>query len=222
MKNALIIGWGSDIGWAITRKLNSEGYNTTSTYNNSKIEAEKLPGKIIHCDITDLKQIDDVIKEVWVWVDLLVTSAFPFIEWDNFDFETYLEVQKILTWHIYTITETSKIMNDGWKIVNILGQCVERWLPGWAAYSAAFAFLHNYSNSINAKEWKTWKISALDMLLWPVDTREWDWLSEEVIQRYKSKVADFITPEQVADTIHFLINQKVMPSTFKLDGYYGY
>ncbi len=103
----------------------------------------------------------------------------------------------------------------------MLGQCVDRGLPGGAFYSAAFAFLHNYGNSINAGEGKAGTISVCDLLLGPVDTREWSGLSDEVVERYKAKVSQFISPQQVADTVAFLAKQPVMPRKFVLDAYYG-
>lgn len=110
----------------------------------------------------------------------------------------------------------------GGKIFNLLGQCIERGLPGAAFYSAAFAFLHNWGNSINGREGKAGKVAVCDLALGPVNTRTWSGLSDEVVARYKAKVQQFIPPAQVAETILFLANQPVLPSTFKLDAYYGY
>ncbi len=221
MKKALILGGGSDIGGAIVREL-SPDHEVTSTYFHSAAEAALLPGKIMQCDIRDLQQIQAVIDEVGENIDLLITSAFPFLEGDNLDFNAYLEAQAFLTGHVYAILTAAKKMNHGGRIINILGQCVERGLPGGAFYSGSFAFLHNLSNSINAREGKAGKVAACDLLLGPVDTREWTGLSTEVVDRYKAKVVDFIKPEQIARTTRFLVGEAVMPSTFKLDGYYGY
>ena len=127
----------------------------------------------------------------------------------------------LMRMHVLVLTEVGKKMNGG-KVINILGQCVERGLPGGAFYSAAFAFLHNYGNSINGREGKAGKILICDLLLGPVDTREWNGLSEEIVLRYRTKVSQFVSPQQVAETVAFLARQEVMPSTFKLDAYYGY
>lgn len=215
-KNCLIIGGGSDIGSAVVRALHPD-YEITWSYFNTQAS---LPGKSIKCDLTKLDQINNLFSQIQR-IDLLVTAAFPFLECDNLDFNGYLQAELFLRGHVYAITHAAKKMNDG-KIFNILGQCVERGLPGGAFYSGAFAFLHNLGNSINAREGKAGKISVCDLLLGPVDTREWSGLSEEVVNRYKQKVRDFINPEQVAETIKFLASQKILPSTFKLDAYYGY
>jgi hypothetical protein len=75
---------------------------------------------------------------------------------------------------------------------------------------------------MNGREGKAGKVAVCDLLLGPVDTREWTGLSREVVERYKKKVVDFIKPEQVAELIKLLANQPILPSHFKLDAYYGY
>jgi len=219
-KNCLVIGGGSDIGGAIVRQLHAAGHNVTSTYFHSCEQAKKLPGKIIKCNLNHVVEILDVL-DVTGNLDLLVTSAFPFIEAHNFDYGAYLEAETILRGHIFAITNAVKIMNRGGKIINILGQCVERGLPGAAFYSAAFAFLNNYGNSVNGKEGKEGKVQVCSLLLGPVDTREWSGLSEDVVKRYKTKVADFISTKQVAKTVQLIFEQPIVPSTFKLDAFYG-
>ena len=220
-KNVLVLGGASDIGRAIITEFHPD-YDVVSTYFNSTDVARTLPGKALRCDIRDLKQIDYVFEQFKDGLDLLITSAFPFLEGDNLDFQGYLEAELFLRGHVYTITKAAKIMTKGGKIFNILGQCVERGLPGGAFYSASFAYLHNLGNSINAKEGKTGKISVCDLLLGPVNTREWNNLSDEVVNRYKEKVVGFIEPKQIAETVRFLAEQTITPSTFKLDAYYGY
>jgi NAD(P)-dependent dehydrogenase (short-subunit alcohol dehydrogenase family) len=221
-KTCLVLGGGSDIGGAIVRKLHDDGYFVYSTYFNSEKEALKLPGRHIKCDLTDINQVAELFMgDEFEAPDLMITSAFPFIEGDNFDFNKYVEVEKFLGGHVFAMTCASQRMAHGGKIVNILGQCVERGLPGGAFYSAAFAFLNNYGNSINAREGKTGKLQVCSLLLGPVDTREWSGLSPEIVDRYKAKVIDFIKPQQVAETVAFLCSQPIFPSTFKLDAYYG-
>jgi short-subunit dehydrogenase len=219
-KNCLVIGGGSDIGGAIVRQLHKAGHNVVSTYHKSVKQAERLPGKIIKCDLNHVVEIRDML-DVTGSLDLLVTSAFPFIESSNFDYGAYLEAEKILRGHVFAITHAVKTMNQGSKIINILGQCVERGLPGGTFYSGAFAFLNNWGNSINGKEGKERKLQVCSLLLGPVDTREWSGLSKEVVQRYKAKVADFISTKQVAETVEFIFNQPIVPSTYKLDAFYG-
>lgn len=219
-KNVLIFGGASDIGKAIVSEFHPD-YAVVSTYFNSEEVAKTLPGKVIRCDITNLGNIEKVFDQVPT-LDLMVTSSFPFLENNNLDFLGYLRAEAYLRGHVYAFTQAAKKMNKGGKIFNILGQCVERGLSGGAFYSAAFAYLHNYGNSINAKEGKAKELSICDILLGPVDTREWDGLSEEVVARYKQKVAGFIDPKQVARTVKFLAEEEITPSTFKLDAYYGY
>lgn len=218
-KKCLVIGGGSDIGREAVIAASQQGYDVIWTYRNSDIANV---GTKFRCDIREQGDIDRLFEMLGAQnIDLCITASFPFIESDNFNFDAYLEVERILRGHVYALTQVATRMSGG-KIFNVLGQCVERGLPGGAFYSAAFAFLHNWANSINGREGKTGKVSVCDLLLGPVDTREWSGLSEEVVARYKAKVQQFISPRQVAETILFLASQPVLPSTFKLDAYYGY
>lgn len=217
MKKCLILGGGSDIGAATITALAQEFEIVWTFFATNRSD---LPGKSIRCDLRDIGQVSELLNQIDS-LDLLVTSSFPFLESANLDFDGYIQSERFLRSHVLILTEVGKKMNGG-KIINILGQCVERGLPGAAFYSASFAFLHNYGNSVNGREGKAGKVSICDLLLGPVDTREWSGLSEEVVFRYRTKVAQFISPRQVAETVAFLARQEVMPSTFKLDAYYGY
>ncbi|MEY4723136.1 MAG: hypothetical protein RLZZ324_649 [Candidatus Parcubacteria bacterium] len=225
----LVIGGGSDIGSAIVRELHAREHEVLWTYFSTERDQ---PGKGIRCDLTDLLQVRELFDSIGGDIRLMVTAAFPFLECGNLDFDGYDKAEAFLRGHVYATTRFGNAwrMREG-KIINLLGQCVERGLPGGAFYSAAFAFLHNYGNSINAREAKAHRGDAIDraknlavcdLLLGPVDTREWSGLSKEVVGRYEAKVSRFIAPEQVARTVAFLSEQDVMPSTFKLDAYYGY
>lgn len=218
MKHALVIGGGSDIGSAVVRALIADGWNVTWTYFNT---FRDQPGTGIRCDLRDLAQVESLFCLVSE-LDLVVTAAIPFLEADNLDFAGYLAIEPFLRAHVYAMTVGAKsAMRPDGRIVNMLGQCVERGLPGGAFYSGAFAYLHNLGQSINGREGKAGGISVCDILLGPVDTREWNGLSADVVERYRAKVRQFITVAQVADTVRFLAGQPVMPSTFKLDAYYG-
>lgn len=216
-KNCLVIGGGSDIGRAVIAALSPE-YDIFWTYCHTKVEQ---PGLGIRCDLRDEAQIRELFAGIDS-LDLVVTAAFPFLEADNLSYEGYLEAEKFLRAHVLCFTLAAERMTPGGKYFNMLGQCVERGLPGGAFYSASFAFLQNLGHSVNAREGKAGTFSVCDLLLGPCDTREWDGLPEEVFERYKDKCSQFISPEQVAATVQFLNSQPVLPSTFKLDAYYGY
>jgi NAD(P)-dependent dehydrogenase (short-subunit alcohol dehydrogenase family) len=221
-KKCLVVGGGSDIGRAVVTALHEE-YDITWTYYNTHTDQ---PGTSVKCDLRKDAHIDEVLADLFdVNVDLVVTAAFPFIESGNFETIGYERVEPFLRAHVHILAWAAGkavATQHPVKIFNMLGQCVERGLPGGAFYSAAFAFLHNYGNSLNGREGKTGVVSVCDFLLGPVNTREWEGLSEEVVARYESKVSQFIEPKQVAETLRFLANQPVLPSIFKLDAYYGF
>ena len=219
-KRCLVFGGGSDIGTEIVKLLASLGHEVIWTYYNTKRDQ---PGLAVKCDIRapDRVEIDDVFRSFEGEIDVVVTAAFPFLESGNLNFKGYAAAEEFLRGHVYIITEAAKRMARGGRIFNMLGQCVERGLPGAAFYAASFAFLHTLGQSINGCEGKQGKLAVCDLLLGPVETREWAGLSNEVVERYRSRVSQFIKPDQLAKLIAFLMEQEVMPTTLKLDAYFG-
>lgn len=223
-KKALVFGGSSYIGSMITKKLAFGDHVVHDTYFDHSERCIYGLGKDIvhhHCDIRDLNQVHDLIKEVGE-LDVLVTAAFPWCASDNFDFQGgYLLAEKFLRGHVFAICEVIKIMRKGGKIINILGQCVDKGLPGGAFYSASYAFLHNLSMSINAREGREGKIFSYDLLLGLVSTPAWESLPEEVLQPYREKMFEFIEPAAVADVVKFIVDSRVGPTKFKLDAFYS-
>lgn len=219
-KRCLIFGGGSDIGSEIVKSLVANRHEVIWTYYNTKRDQ---PGLAVRCDICapDRVEIDDVFRSFEGELDLVVTAAFPFLESGNLDFRGYRAAEEFLRGHVYIMTEAAKRMVRGGRLINMLGQCVERGLPGAAYYAASFAFLHTLGQSINGCEGKQGKLAVCDLLLGPVETREWAGLSSEIVDRYRARVSQFIKPSQLAAIIMFLLEQEVMPTTFKLDGYFG-
>jgi NAD(P)-dependent dehydrogenase (short-subunit alcohol dehydrogenase family) len=219
-KKCLVFGGGSDIGSEIVQLLDSQGYEVIWTYYSTKREQ---PGLSIRCDIRapDCAEVDDVFRGFDGELDAVVTAAFPFLESSSLSFKGYVDAEEFLRGHVYIMTKAAQRLSRGGRIINLLGQSIERGLPGAAFYAASFAFLHTLGQSINGFEGKQGRLAVCDLLLGPVETREWAGLSEEIIQRYRQRVAAFIQPKQVAATVAFLLEQPVMPTTFKLDAYFG-
>ncbi|NTW13426.1 MAG: SDR family oxidoreductase [Candidatus Moranbacteria bacterium] len=220
-KKALVIGGGSDIGSAIVKALHAAGYDVVWTYFHTF--RPENPGKGICCDLRDMEQVKVLFSGLFDDLrdfDLMVTAAIPFLESDNFDFGGYLAIRPFLDAHVYAITSAKAFMSHGGRIINMLGQCVKKGLPGAPFYSGAFTLLHNLGKSINAVEGRAGELSVCDFLLGPVETREWDGLSEDMVNEYRSKVVRFISPKQIADTVVFTAIQEVMPNTCELDAYY--
>ena len=220
-KRALVFGGGSDLGSATVNRLIESGWQVHWTYHESN---KPQAGERTRIDLRVQQDLEEFFCKIegGEKFDLVVTSSFPFLESPNSDFLGYVKAEAFLRSHVYIMTEGRRILSEQGRIINILGQCVERGLPGAAFYSASLSFLHNLGHSINGKEGKERGISVCDILLGPAETREWDGLSEEIVDRYRDRVKEFITPDQVAETIQFIAQSRVMPSTFKLDGYYGY
>ena len=78
MKTALVTGGTGDIGQAICRKLSADGYYVLINYLNSKekaeILAEKISGKAVKFDVSDINEVERISRETGK-VDLLVNNA---------------------------------------------------------------------------------------------------------------------------------------------------
>ena len=78
MKTALVTGGTGGIGQAICRKLSADGYYVLINYLHSKEKAETLAeeisGKTIKCDVSDMKEIERISREIGK-IDLLVNNA---------------------------------------------------------------------------------------------------------------------------------------------------
>ena len=216
-KTVLIIGAGSTIGQAVAQTMTEAGHNVICTHFHTEIKQ----GGAIRCDLRDFEQVKVLFDVLPKQIDILVTAAIPYLEASALDFEGYMAIRPFLDAHVYIMIEAAKRMRNG-KIFNMLGQYVDRGLPSGPFYSGAFAFLHNLGHSLNAREGKQRKVSVLDLLLGPVETREWDGLSAEVVAEYRSKVSQFVPPQLVADTVRFWSEQPVMPTKLVLDAGYGY
>ncbi|MCM1314049.1 MAG: 3-oxoacyl-ACP reductase FabG [Muribaculaceae bacterium] len=78
MKTALVTGGTGGIGQAICRKLSVDGYYVIVNYLNSKEKAEtlaeKISGKAIKFDVSDINEVESISCETGK-IDLLVNNA---------------------------------------------------------------------------------------------------------------------------------------------------
>ena len=78
MKTALVTGGPGGIGQAICRKLSEDGYYVLINYLNSRekagILAEKISGKAVRFDVSDMNEVERISRETGK-IDLLVNNA---------------------------------------------------------------------------------------------------------------------------------------------------
>lgn len=215
MKKALIIGGSSDIGRAVCSLLQKEYEVVFSWYSSS---SRKEGG--VYCDIRSPDSVDALLKEAGP-VDLLVTSSFPFINSDPLSFNDYRKVQAFLDGHMYLFSRVKEYLNPGGRVVNILGQSADNGLPSAPHYGASFAYLENFSRSINSVYGRKGLFSFHNILLGPVETRLWQGVDTEERDKFEKKVVSFLTPEQVADEVLHIARSQVAPTKYVLDGFYS-
>ncbi len=220
-KTCLVVGAGSDIGAAVVVEMASAGYDVIGTYCHT--HHKSLPCKLVQLDLVSDPKAWSIQSELPKQLDIVVTSSFPFIESTSFDDTAFERANTFLRGHMNLLCMLRPRMSAGGTIFNMLGQCVERGLSGAPFYSAAFAFMHNWGNSVNSLEGKSKTgISVCNFLLGPVDTRAWDEVSSDIKKKYKEKVRAFVSAKEVAQHVSHFAAMEIKPSTFKLDSYYGY
>src|SRR5262245_33428005 len=109
LKQALVLGGGSDIGYHVVRTLATSGvYDKVFwTYWNTHLHSL---GQSIQMDITSEPSINALFDRIDTpgelgKIDLMVTAAFPFLECDNLNYEGYLKAEKFLRGHVLAMTK---------------------------------------------------------------------------------------------------------------------
>lgn len=216
-KRALVVGGGSDIGFAICKELFVD-YDIISTFYNTEKSDSRFTN--VKCNLKSLSSIDNLFDH-FDTLDLLVTSAFPFIETDPLKFEDFTKIDKFLRGHIYLFTKAAEKLKKKGRIINILGQSVDSGLPVAPHYGASFSYIDNLTKSINATYGRRGILSMHNILLGPVDTKLWNSVSIKDREHFEGRVISFINPEQVAKEVLHISKAEIPPTKYILDGFYS-
>lgn len=220
-KVVLVVGASSDIGFEVTNELMGNGnYVVIPTYYSKP--HVNLPNTQLQLDLTEPQSVMNFTGQDW---DAIVTTSFPFIEGDAHDMETFDQVQALLRGHMLLFSKVMERrtgpMSPMLRIVNILGQCVNRGIGTAAHYSAAFAYLHNWGKSVNASLGRANRVQVCDVLAGPVATRMWHGVSQETMIAYQGKVSQFNSPRAIAQRVVFELEQPVMATELLVESYYS-
>jgi short-subunit dehydrogenase len=203
MKNIVITGTSSGIGFEIAKQFAENGHQVLALSRNSAplsaINNKNIT--VLSVDISsskDLNKVSDFVKNTWGKVDVLINNAGklinkPFTELSSEDF---LEVYKV---NVFAVAEITKLMipflQKGSHVVTISsmgGIQGSMKFPGLAAYSSAKGAVITLSELL-AEEYKEQQIAFNVLALGAVQTE----MLEEAFPGYKAplsavEMADYI------------------------------
>jgi len=241
-KVALITGSSRGIGKATALLFGKEGAKVAVNYVKSKDKAEEVVKQIkgfgsdafsIQCDVSDEKQVEKMIDEVvkkYGRIDILVNNAgivfdVPFFEKTAEQWKKILDVNLIGTFSCSKFAASYMLKQKSGKIINIAS------INGFDKSAEADSIDYNTSKAgvINftgalAKELGP-NITVNCVAPGWVDTDinkdlPKDYVAKETERIYLKR---FAQPEEIADTILFLVSDKanyINGSTLVVDGGY--
>lgn len=220
MKTLLVAGSSSDIGKAVVFRGMEKDWNTIGTYFSTQPQGHE----VFYCDLSSPDSIEAFFDQLGERkIDAIVMSSFPFLTSDPLNIVQANEAISLLSGHIRFLSLAIRLLVDGGRVINILGQCVNSGLVEASHYSGAFAYMHNLAAAINShpKYGKTGKVWITDLLLALVDTRELNGMTEEDKKRYTESMVRIITDEDVAYQVFALIESPYPISSEMMDGGYN-
>lgn len=231
----LVSGASKGIGKAIAIRFAKEGYKVVINYNTDENGAKKTldevkkysDGIIIKCDVSNEKEIKNMIKEVitlYNHIDVLVNNAgialdSTFEDKKVDDFRKTLDVNLIGPFLLSR--EASKYMDNG-SIINISStNGIDTIYPYSLDYDASKAGLISLTHNLAIQFAPYIRVNAV-CPGW-VNTEMNKELEEEYIneETKKIKLGRFAEPEEIANVVFFLASNEasyVNDSIIRVDG----
>ncbi|NOZ34224.1 MAG: SDR family oxidoreductase [Chlorobi bacterium] len=227
-KTALIIGASGGIGSATAKKLAQKGYNLALHYfsNKSKVdeikkEVEKngVRAFVFHADITKLENVIELIENVNRAFDYLsaliiaATSAVPNIIFDKLEWEdiqNHIDINIKSAFYLAKGLKEKFIKQEFGRIVILTSQYTESTPPdNMLHYVTAKSALNGFAKSL-ATELASKKITVNLVSPSMTDTELIADVPEKnkLILAAQTPLKRLATPEDVADTIAFLVSDE--------------
>jgi len=232
---ALVTGGAKRVGRAIVERLAKAGFDVAFTYLSSEVEAAELRAKLessgsaalaIKADLTHAQRGTDTIARAFAGrfdrLDVLVNSASLYepAPLEDTDLQlsrrlmaVHFESPLLLCQAFAPLLKSSK-----GHIVNMLDLLAERPWPKYLAYCASKAALWNLTLGLARELAPDVTVNGIapGVVEWPED------YPEEERQKYLKRVplARPGTPQDVAETLHFLVTggSYITGQVIRLDG----
>lgn len=221
-KVALVTGGSGGIGKAIIMKLYSKGYNVAFTYNSnqdsafdiiSELNSQSHPVLALQCDISDTKQITDMIDKVITQfgrIDVLVNNSG--IAWQGlFTDMTSSEINRILDVNVKgTLNVTYNIIpymvkKHCGKIINISSMWGQVGASCEVVYSVSKSAVIGFTKAL-AKELGPSGINVNCICPGVIRTHMLDCYDENTLGELaeETPLGRLGTPEDIAESVYFL------------------
>lgn len=225
MKTALVTGAKQGIGAATTVALAKASYSVAINYRSDDKEAQEVLDEcnkysegniLVKADVTNSSEISEMfqkLKDSFGNLDILVNNAGIFSEEDSpTNLEVFEEIYKSNFMSCVEVTKHALEMMDTGSIVNIssIHGRIGHGNPHAIAYSAFKAAMDSYTKNLAKDVAPKILVNAIapgrvHTPMWGVES---DAEKEELGQVHAIK--RMIEPEEIADAVLFLINNKAM------------
>ncbi len=217
MRNVLITGGASGLGKELVKSFNKKGYNVVFTYFKVKPDNDLKGIKGIYCDLSNEKDINELLKKVKS-IDILINNAAVEYTKDLYekkkkDFLYTMEVNLIAPFLLSRELGKRMYENKYGKIINISSNnSINKYDSSTVDYDVSKAGL-NILTKVLAKEFAPYvNVNAVAPGWILTDkVKELDDNLDNVLTAEESKkilVNRFATPEDICNLVLFLASDK--------------
>lgn len=215
---AIVTGGASGIGAACCRALAERGFNIGIHYRSRAAEGEALltevaSGALMHADLTDIKQIDNIVNEIknkWGRVDVLINNAGHSVNADIMTMKMeQFDQQRALMRGVWYLTKRILRqfmirLNQG-RIINISSIVGHTGNSGQLPYAMEKAALDAFTKSL-AKELAGRNILVNSVAPGFIDTDMTRELPENIRETIIAQIPQrrMGRPQEVAEVVAFL------------------
>lgn len=215
---AIVTGGASGIGAACCRALAERGFNVGIHYRSRAAEGEALltevaSGALMHADLTDIKQIDNIVNEIknkWGRVDVLINNAGHSVNADIMTMKMeQFDQQRALMRGVWYLTKRILRqfmirLNQG-RIINISSIVGHTGNSGQLPYAMEKAALDAFTKSL-AKELAGRNILVNSVAPGFIDTDMTRELPENIRETIIAQIPQrrMGRPQEVAEVVAFL------------------
>ena len=240
-KVALVTGGAKGIGAAICRELASKGFDVVINYLTSEKEAKSLASELISkygvnslaikCDVSDEKQVDEMIKEIekqLVGVDVLINNAAIDLSgmWHEKkaeDFRKTLDVNVVGAYNVAKRVYRHMVDKKWGRVINISStNGINTYFPMCVEYDASKAALISLMHDLAMQFAPYINVNAIAPGFIGTES-ELEGYDEEFLKSEEEKilVKRRGKPEEVAKLVSFLASDDasyINNSVIRIDG----
>ena len=219
---ALVTGAGKRVGSTIIKTLHRTGMRVLIHYRSAKTDAERLCNElnvkrkqsaaILQADLTDFNAQDVINEAIAIFdrLDLLVNNASTF-------YPTRLGEISIENWHdLFSVNAQAPLFlaqaampylqQTHGNIINMIDIHAQRPIKNMSVYCMAKAALSTMTKALARELAPTVRVNGIapGMIMWPDEQDIPESAKQHIIKRIALQRSG--TPQHIADTILFLIN----------------